>query len=129
MKLEQVTKTLKILLEQPTVDASEIKEELSKLQRFIEHADRQIDQIERRVLKGEKIPHDEKVGSKFEEHTEWVSFGAAGVPVFLKSESLCFVRSNWFYLASSGDAKTNRRLRSCFHDKRNQRTFVTNKNL
>ena len=44
------------------------------------HAVRQIDQIRRRVLKGEKIPHAEKVFSIFEEHTEWISKGKAGVP-------------------------------------------------
>jgi len=42
-----------------------------------------IDQIERRVLGGETIPHDEKVFSIFEEHTEWISKGKAGVPVEL----------------------------------------------
>jgi len=47
------------------------------------HAERQIDQIRRRVVEGEKIPHEEKVFSVFEEHTEWVSKGKAGVPVEL----------------------------------------------
>lgn len=46
---------------------------------FLEHAERQIDQIERRVFKGEKIPHEEKVFSVFEEHTEWICKGKAGV--------------------------------------------------
>jgi IS5 family transposase len=50
---------------------------------FAEHARRQINQIERRVMKGEKIPHHEKVFSIFEPHTEWVSKGKAGVPVEL----------------------------------------------
>jgi len=49
----------------------------------IEHALRQIDQIDRRVLQGEVIPHAEKVFSIFEPHTEWVSKGKAGVPVEL----------------------------------------------
>lgn len=44
------------------------------------HARRQIDQIRRRVVLGEKIPHREKVFSIFEEHTEWISKGKAGVP-------------------------------------------------
>lgn len=39
--------------------------------------------LERRVLKGEVIPHEEKVFSLFEPHTEWVSKGKAGVPVEL----------------------------------------------
>jgi len=40
-----------------------------------------IDQIDRRVMKGETIPHQEKIFSIFEPHTEWVSKGKAGVPV------------------------------------------------
>ncbi len=50
------------------------------LKEYIAHANRQIDQIRRRVLQGEKIPHCEKVFSIFEPHTEWISKGKAGVP-------------------------------------------------
>ncbi len=50
---------------------------------FSQHADRQIDQIKRRVIEGEKIPHAEKVFSLFQPHTEWISKGKAGVPVEL----------------------------------------------
>jgi len=57
--------------------------QLTKPKQFIAHAKRQIDQIERRVMKGEVIPHDEKVFSLFESHTEWISKGKAGVPVEL----------------------------------------------
>jgi len=56
---------------------------IEEIHHYIQHAERQIDQIERRVLKGEVIPHEEKVFSIFEEHTEWVSKGKAGVPVEL----------------------------------------------
>ncbi len=56
---------------------------LSVLNDFMEHARRQIDQIDRRVLRGERIPHDEKVFSLFQPHTEWISKGKAGVPVEL----------------------------------------------
>jgi hypothetical protein len=45
---------------------------------FLKHAYRQIDQIERRILKGEIIPTSEKVYSLFESHTEWVNKGKAG---------------------------------------------------
>ena len=38
---------------------------------------RQIDQVERRLVRGETIPHEEKVFSIFEEHTRWVSKGKA----------------------------------------------------
>ena len=57
-----------------------LKEEIES---FICHAERQINQIERRVIQGEKIPHDEKVFSIFEPHTEWIVKGKAGVPVEL----------------------------------------------
>ncbi len=42
-----------------------------------------MDQIDRRVLQGQTIPHEEKVFSLFEPHTEWNSKGKAGVPVEL----------------------------------------------
>ncbi len=72
--LERAKQTLQHL--NGTVQALEI-------QRFVAHAERQIEQIRRRVLEGETIPHHEKVFSVFEEHTEWVSKGKAGVPVEL----------------------------------------------
>ena len=50
------------------------------IEHFIAHAERQIDQILRRVVNDETIPHSEKVFSLFEEHTEWISKGKAGVP-------------------------------------------------
>jgi len=50
---------------------------------FVAHAVRQIDQIKRRVLQGETIPHHEKVFSLFEPHTEWIVKGKAGVPMEL----------------------------------------------
>lgn len=50
------------------------------IEHFIMHAERQIDQIIRRVVNDETIAHGEKVFSIFEEHTEWISKGKAGVP-------------------------------------------------
>jgi hypothetical protein len=57
--------------------------DVAALDGFIVHAARQIDQIRRRVLQGETIPHAEKVFSIFQPHTEWISKGKAGVPVEL----------------------------------------------
>lgn len=54
-----------------------------EIENFMRHALRQIDQTRRRVIHGETIPHDEKVFSLFEPHTEWISKGKAGVPVEL----------------------------------------------
>ena len=56
---------------------------MANLNNYIEHAERQCDQIRRRVLQGETIPHSEKVLSIFEPHTEWINKGKAGVPVEL----------------------------------------------
>ena len=53
---------------------------LSTVEQYIRHAERQIDQIRRRILLDEKIAHEEKVFSIFEPHTEWISKGKAGVP-------------------------------------------------
>ena len=50
---------------------------------YLGDAERQIDQIRRRVLWGQTIPHEEKVFSLFERDTEWISKGKAGVPVEL----------------------------------------------
>lgn len=54
-----------------------------EIEGFMQHAARQMDQIKRRVILGETIPHAEKVFSIFEPHTEWISKGKAGVPVEL----------------------------------------------
>lgn len=54
-----------------------------EIEDFMRHAQRQIDQIRRRVILGETILHEEKVLSNFEPHTEWISKGKAGVPVEL----------------------------------------------
>ena len=57
--------------------------EIAGIEHYMTHAERQIDQIGRRVMGGETIPHDQKVFSVFQEHTEWISKGKAGVPVEL----------------------------------------------
>jgi len=65
---------------------------------YMRHAMRQIDQIRRRVLEGETIPHTEKVFSIFEEHTEWIAKGKAGVPQELGLK-VCLVEDQYgFFL-------------------------------
>jgi hypothetical protein len=56
-----------------------------------------VDQIERRVIDGETIPHEEKVFSIFQPHTEWISKGKAGVPVELGLK-VCIVENTRGYL-------------------------------
>jgi IS5 family transposase len=48
---------------------------MSELDRFIGLLDKHIDLLERRIIKGEQIPHDEKLFSIFEEYTEWITKG------------------------------------------------------
>ncbi len=57
--------------------------QVQEIKGFIAHAHRQIEQITRRVIHDEKIPHSEKIFSIFQPHTEWISKGKAGVPVEL----------------------------------------------
>jgi hypothetical protein len=56
---------------------------LTELTYFHEMLDKHIDLVERRLLKGETIPHEEKVFSLFEPHTQWINKGKAGCPVEL----------------------------------------------
>lgn len=80
--LERARETRAKLEKEAKINLSVVVE-LIELDRFMQHAERQINQIRRRVLNGESIPHEEKVFSIFEEYTEWVSKGKAGVPVEL----------------------------------------------
>ena len=73
--LEKVKETIKILREGQLTREKKLQE----VEKYIGHAQRQIDQIRRRVIEGKTIPHDEKVFSIFEEHTEWICKGKAGI--------------------------------------------------
>ena len=65
-----------------SADCTALEEKIIKdIEGFIIHGNRQIDQINRRVLLGETIPHEEKVFSLFKPYTEWIMKGKAGVPV------------------------------------------------
>ena len=64
---------------------------------YIGHAERQMDQIRRRVVDGESIPHNEKVFSIFEEHTEWISKGKAGVTQELGLK-VCVVKDQFGFI-------------------------------
>jgi hypothetical protein len=58
-------------------------EQFTRLDDCIEYAELFLEQIDRRLLQGEHIPHEEKIFSIFEPHTEWISKGKAGTPVEL----------------------------------------------
>lgn len=48
---------------------------LTELHEYIALVDKHIDLVERRLLKEEIIPHEEKLFSIFEQHTEWITKG------------------------------------------------------
>jgi len=73
--LERVKETIKMLREGHLSK----EEKLQEVEKYIKHAQRQMNQIRTRVIEGKDIPHNEKVFSIFEEHTEWICKGKAGV--------------------------------------------------
>lgn len=70
---------------------------IEEIEKYISHGERQIDQIRRRVLEGETIAHHEKVFSIFEQHTEWISKGKAGVSQELGLK-VCVVKDQFGFL-------------------------------
>lgn len=81
-QLDRVAQTLEAVEQSKSIDNASLAL-IADIQSFVAHANRQIDQVVRRVCLGEKIAHEEKVFSIFEPHTEWISKGKAGVPVEL----------------------------------------------
>ena len=83
---------------------------LAEIERLLGHTRRQVEQIERRVLKRETIPHGEKVFSIFEEHTRWCAKGKAGrvvelgVPVAVVESEQQFVL-HWQVMWDSQDVE------------------------
>jgi len=75
----RIKETIRILRELEILSMSQ-ELRLISIEEYIRHAERQIDQIRRRVVFDEKIAHKEKVFSIFQPHTEWISKGKAGVP-------------------------------------------------
>lgn len=80
--LDKVGQTLSTITQQGLANGIDLVRKM-EIEGFMAHAVRQINQIERRVIRGEVIPHAEKVFSIFQPHTEWISKGKAGVPVEL----------------------------------------------
>jgi hypothetical protein len=56
-----------------------------------------MDQTNRRAIQGQKIPHEQKVFSIFEPHTEWLTKGKAGVAVEL-GLTVCIVEDQFQFI-------------------------------
>ena len=89
--LNKIKQTLKKL------PSAILEPEHANLSRWMAHGWHQINLIRRRVIEGEKIPHHEKVFSIFEEHSEWISKGKAGVPVELGLK-VCVLESSMGFI-------------------------------
>ncbi|HVB66072.1 MAG TPA: ISNCY family transposase [Candidatus Acidoferrales bacterium] len=70
-KIEEVIKNPPVVMDKKEV----IMAIIALLLKYKNYATKFIDQIERRLLKGEAIPSEEKIFSIFEEHTEWLTKG------------------------------------------------------
>lgn len=57
--------------------------QLTEVVRYQDHVIRHIDFVERRLLRGESVPHAEKYFSLFEEHTELIKKGKVRPPIEL----------------------------------------------
>jgi transposase, IS5 family len=62
------------------IDTSAFNKTLHDAELFSIDAVRQAEQINRRIILGEVIPHNEKVFSIFEPYSEWIVKGKAGTP-------------------------------------------------
>ena len=76
-QIAKIETTLEIL---PVADLI-TKPMMAEIKMFVDFARLQNDQMFRRVILNEKIPNNEKIFSVFEEYTEWISKGKAGVRV------------------------------------------------
>ena len=92
----RIKETIRILRELGILSMSQ-ELRLISIEEYIRHAERQIDQIRRRVVLDEKIPHEEKVFSIFQLHTEWISKGKAGVPQELGLR-VCVLKDQYGFL-------------------------------
>jgi transposase, IS5 family len=88
--------TIRILREMAALSSSQ-NVRVSAVEEYVRHAERQIDQIRRRAILDEKIPHEEKVFSIFEPHTEWISKGKAGVPQELGLK-VCILKDQYGFI-------------------------------
>lgn len=87
--IQEVAKTKSLSIKDQAV--------MANINSYTQHAHRQIDQIQRRVIQKETIPHSEKVFSLFESHTEWLCKNKLGTPVELGLK-VCVVEDEYQFI-------------------------------
>jgi len=70
---------------------------INELQYFLQMLDKHIDLVDRRLLKDEKIPHEEKIFSIFETWVEWIFKGKANNKVELGKRT-CIATDQWHFI-------------------------------
>jgi hypothetical protein len=70
---------------------------LNQLAYYREMLDKHIDLVDRRLVKGEKIPHEEKIFSIFEPWVEWICKGKAHKTVELGKRT-CIASDQWHFI-------------------------------
>ena len=134
--LKEYLRQTKVLLERcealiqnpPIVEEGDLKIMvlLLELGRYCEFLKKFSDQIERRLIKEEKIPAEEKIFSIFEEHTEWITKGKLNKKVELGHLILITTDQYHFivdYKIMEGEkdasqiSHLNERLKTTFADK------------
>jgi len=84
-------------LQLPCVSGIKIIAIMEALRGYVELLEKHIDLLNRRILKGEQIPHQEKMFSIFEQHTRWNNKGKAhkkvelGLPVTIVTDQHQFI--------------------------------------
>ena len=74
-KANALLRKLKLTLDRLEILDYEDLKNFYSLEYFISMLDKHIDLVNRRLLKGETIPHEEKLFSIFETYTEWITKG------------------------------------------------------
>ncbi|MCP4159588.1 MAG: ISNCY family transposase [Deltaproteobacteria bacterium] len=74
-KAKRLSKKVNSFVENQSAETESMLIKMIGLLYFKEMLEKHIDLVERRLLKGEKIPHEEKMFSIFETYTEWITKG------------------------------------------------------
>jgi hypothetical protein len=74
-KAKSLSKKVSQFIESCQVETNRQLLKLIQLGYFLEMLDKHIDLVKRRLIKGEKIPSEEKIYSIFETYTEWITKG------------------------------------------------------
>ena len=97
-KIKEVTKNINPKNKKELKSLEKDKEKIENINFYAKETERQINQIERRVINGEVIPHSEKIFSVYKSYTEWINKGKAGVPFELGVRMAIIEDNNGFIL-------------------------------